>query len=178
MSTSTGFTRTYRWIKSHGIVRHRRMRLSSLYRGGKVRPCRTIDLGCGAGNYAIYLPGLGFEVTGVDSSPTAIKIAGENAKKQGVRCRFIVADRLHPLGYGCRAHPCMAAPEIRGVWVGVFFHGFWNFFIQQFYPLLAEKTPGGDMMLGEFGWFVAIVYVVLALVFWHFRDQLPVPQVV
>ena len=64
------------------------------------------------------------------------------------------------------------------VWVGVFFHGFWNFFIQQFYPLLAEKTPGGDMMLGEFGWFVAIVYVVLALVFWHFRDQLPVPQVV
>lgn len=61
------------------------------------------------------------------------------------------------------------------VWVAVLFHGFWNFFIQQFYPLLTEKTPGGDMMLGEFGWVVAIVYVVLALVFWHFRDQLPVP---
>jgi membrane protease YdiL (CAAX protease family) len=61
------------------------------------------------------------------------------------------------------------------VWVAVLFHGFWNFFIQQFYPLLTEKTPGGDMMLGEFGWFVAIVYVVLALAFWHFRDQLPVP---
>jgi SAM-dependent methyltransferase len=56
--------------------------LVKLVQGGKVRPCRTIDLGCGAGNYAIYLPGLGFEVTGVDSSPTAIKIAGENAKKR------------------------------------------------------------------------------------------------
>jgi hypothetical protein len=29
------------------------------------------------------------------------------------------------------------------------------------------------MMLGEFGWFVAILYVALALVFWYFRDRLP-----
>lgn len=71
--------------------------LVNLVKGGKVRPCRTIDLGCGAGNYAIYLAGLGFEVTGVDSSPAAIKIAGENAKKRGVRCRFIVADLLGDL---------------------------------------------------------------------------------
>ena len=68
--------------------------LAGLVQDGKVRPCRTIDLGCGAGNYAIYLAGLGFDVTGVDSSLTAIKIAGENAKKRGVRCRFIVADLL------------------------------------------------------------------------------------
>lgn len=71
--------------------------LAGLVQDGKVRPCRTIDLGCGAGNYAIYLAGLGFDVTGVDSSPTAIKIAGENAKKRGVRCRFIVADLLGDL---------------------------------------------------------------------------------
>ena len=71
--------------------------LVELVQDGKVRPCRTIDLGCGAGNYAIYLAGLGFEVTGVDSSPTAIKIAGEHAKKRGVRCRFIVADLLGDL---------------------------------------------------------------------------------
>jgi cyclopropane fatty-acyl-phospholipid synthase-like methyltransferase len=68
-----------------------------LVRDGKVRPCKTIDLGCGAGNYAIYLAGLGFDVTGVDSSPTAIKIAEEHAKKQGVRCRFIVADLIGDL---------------------------------------------------------------------------------
>ena len=68
--------------------------LVRLVQEGKVRPCRTTDLGCGAGNYAIYLAGLGFEVTGVDSSPTAITIAREHAEKRGVRCRFIVADLL------------------------------------------------------------------------------------
>jgi len=66
--------------------------LVDLIQSGKVRPCRTIDLGCGAGNYAISLGGHGFEVTGVDSSPTAISIAQKNALKLGVRCRFIVAD--------------------------------------------------------------------------------------
>jgi len=71
--------------------------LVRIVQDGKVRPCKTIDLGCGAGNYAIYLAGLGFDVTGVDSSPTAIKIAGEQAKKRGVRCRFIVSDLLGDL---------------------------------------------------------------------------------
>ncbi len=64
---------------------------------GKIRPCKTIDLGCGAGNYAIYLAGQGFEVIGVDSFPTTIKIANENAHKQGVKCKFIVADLLGDL---------------------------------------------------------------------------------
>jgi len=71
--------------------------LVALVTGGSVRPCTTIDLGCGAGNYAIYLAGLGFDVTGVDSSPTAIRIAQENAREKGVRCRFIVADLLGDL---------------------------------------------------------------------------------
>lgn len=59
------------------------------------------------------------------------------------------------------------------VWVAVLFHGFWNYFIQQFYPLLTTTTEEGQTMLGEFGWFVAVFYVALALVFWHFRDRLP-----
>ncbi|WP_292424914.1 class I SAM-dependent methyltransferase [Methanoregula sp.] len=71
--------------------------LVNLIQNGIVQPCRTVDLGCGAGNYAIYLAGLGFDVTGVDSSPTAIKIAGKNTKKRGARCRFIVADLLGDL---------------------------------------------------------------------------------
>ena len=68
--------------------------LVQLIENGKVTPCRTIDLGCGAGNYAIYLSGLGFEVTGVDYSATAVKIAKGNAKKKGVVCDFLVADVL------------------------------------------------------------------------------------
>jgi len=71
--------------------------LVALVESGSVRPCRTIDLGCGAGNYAIYLAGLGFDVSGVDSSPTAIRIAEKNAREKGVRCRFIVADLLGDL---------------------------------------------------------------------------------
>ena len=71
--------------------------LVELVQSGKIRPCKTIDLGCGAGNYAIYLAERGFEVIGVDSSPTVIKIATENAQKRGVRCNFIVADLLGDL---------------------------------------------------------------------------------
>ena len=59
------------------------------------------------------------------------------------------------------------------VWVAVLFHGFWNYFIQQFYPALTQMTDAGEMMLGEFGWFAPALYVVLALIFWHYRKVLP-----
>jgi SAM-dependent methyltransferase len=71
--------------------------LVELVDGGKVKPCKTIDLGCGAGNYAIYLASIGFDVTGIDISPAAIKIAEENAKKKGVKWNFLVADVLGDL---------------------------------------------------------------------------------
>ncbi|UCF43906.1 MAG: methyltransferase domain-containing protein [Planctomycetota bacterium] len=68
----------------------------------KVRPCKAVDLGCGAGNYAVYLAGRGFEVTGVDISPTAIKIAKENAQRKSVNCNFIVADVVQGLDELCQ----------------------------------------------------------------------------
>ncbi|WXG39942.1 MAG: class I SAM-dependent methyltransferase [Candidatus Freyarchaeum deiterrae] len=68
--------------------------LVGLVESGKVKPCKTIDMGCGAGNYAIYLASTGFDVTGVDISPSAIKIAKENARKKRVKCNFLVADVL------------------------------------------------------------------------------------
>lgn len=71
--------------------------LVELVENGKVRPCKAVDLGCGIGNYSVYLAGKGFNVTGVDISPTAIKIAEENSKKRGVKCDFIVADLLGDL---------------------------------------------------------------------------------
>ncbi|WP_460007243.1 CPBP family intramembrane glutamic endopeptidase [Methanogenium cariaci] len=55
----------------------------------------------------------------------------------------------------------------------ILFHGFWNYFIQSFYPALTVQTPPSDMMLGEFGWASAATYILLALVFWHFRTRLP-----
>jgi len=33
--------------------------LVELVESGKVKPCKTIDLGCGTGNYAIYLASIG-----------------------------------------------------------------------------------------------------------------------
>ena len=68
--------------------------LVELVESGQVRPCKTIDLGCGAGNYAIFLAGVGFEVTGVDISPSAIAMAKANALQKEVSCRFVVADVL------------------------------------------------------------------------------------
>lgn len=68
--------------------------LVNLVESGKVKPCKTLDLGCGAGNYAIYLAGRGFDVSGMDISPTAIEYARENARKKGAKCRFLVCDVL------------------------------------------------------------------------------------
>ena len=68
--------------------------LLELVESGHVQPCKTIDMGCGAGNYAIYLASVGFDMTGVDVSPSAIALAEANAKKKGVTCRFVAADVL------------------------------------------------------------------------------------
>jgi len=66
--------------------------LVQLVESGRVEPCRALDLGCGLGNYAIHLASMGFDMTGVDISPTAIRMAKENAAKRGVQCDLSVAD--------------------------------------------------------------------------------------
>jgi len=71
--------------------------LVDLIESGMIRPCKVVDLGCGTGNYAIYLAGRGFQVTGIDISPMAIGIARENAKSKAAQCDFIVADVLGDL---------------------------------------------------------------------------------
>jgi 2-polyprenyl-3-methyl-5-hydroxy-6-metoxy-1,4-benzoquinol methylase len=71
--------------------------LIELIKSEKVKPCKTIDLGCGAGNYAIYLAGKGFDVLGIDISPSAIKIAKENATKRGAKCDFLTSNVLGDL---------------------------------------------------------------------------------
>jgi len=68
--------------------------LVELIKKGKIKPCKALDLGCGTGNYALSLAGRGFEMTGVDSSPSAIEIAKENARKRNLECDFLVMDVL------------------------------------------------------------------------------------
>lgn len=68
--------------------------LEDLVERRKITPCRTIDLGCGTGNYALYLSEKGFDVTGVDFSSSAIKLARNRASQKGLDCNFIEADIL------------------------------------------------------------------------------------
>ena len=55
-------------------------------------PCKVLDIGCGTGNYSIYLAQKRFEVTGIDFSENALKIARKRAKKTGLKIKFIKAD--------------------------------------------------------------------------------------
>ena len=71
--------------------------LVELIENGKIKPCRTIDFGCGIGNYALYFASKGFDVTGIDISPSAIEMAKENAKGKGVKCCFLNEDVLGDL---------------------------------------------------------------------------------
>lgn len=66
--------------------------LTGLVDDGTLKPCRAVDLGCGTGNYTRYLASKGFDVTGIDFAPEAIRIATGRAQQEGIPCRFICAD--------------------------------------------------------------------------------------
>ncbi len=57
-------------------------------------PARILDAGCGPGLYATRLAQAGYEVTGVDVSPAAIRHARQEAKRMGLatRVRFTQSD--------------------------------------------------------------------------------------
>ena len=63
----------------------------------QIKPCKAVDLGCGTGNYAVWLAGKGFDVTGIDISQEAIERARNLALRKGVSCRFVVLDLLGDL---------------------------------------------------------------------------------
>jgi len=43
---------------------------------------RVLDVGCGAGRHSLYLQGKGFDVTGIDNSPLAIKVCRARGLKK------------------------------------------------------------------------------------------------
>ena len=58
----------------------------------------VLDAGCGTGENALYLAGLGFEVVGIDIVPTAVEKALSKAKKRSLDAVFLVWDALRLQG--------------------------------------------------------------------------------
>lgn len=71
--------------------------LIELVKNGKIQPCKAVDLGCGIGSYTLYFAEEGFNIIGLDISPSAISIARKKASEKGVHCRFLVKDLLSEL---------------------------------------------------------------------------------
>ena len=59
----------------------------------------VLDIGCGLGDNAIYLAQQGFNVTGLDISPTALTNAERRSHDAGVSVKFAVADSTKLEGY-------------------------------------------------------------------------------
>ena len=66
--------------------------LMELVESRRVLPCSAVDLGCGAGDYAVWLATKGFHVAGVDLSPRALELARALARNEGVSCDFVSGD--------------------------------------------------------------------------------------
>jgi SAM-dependent methyltransferase len=68
--------------------------VAALERGGRIRG-PVLDAGCGTGETTLFLAARGFDVVGVDSSPTAIAAARAKATERGLGgTEFTLADIL------------------------------------------------------------------------------------
>lgn len=66
--------------------------LVDLIEKGSMEKGRVLDICSGLGTQAIYMSKKGFEVHGIDISSTAVKMARERCRAQGLTCNFLVGD--------------------------------------------------------------------------------------
>src|SRR5437763_11084281 len=60
----------------------------------------VLDAGCGTGENALLIAGLGFPVLGIDVAETALAIAREKARQRNIDIEFAVADAFQLLRLG------------------------------------------------------------------------------
>ncbi|MBS3055073.1 MAG: class I SAM-dependent methyltransferase [Candidatus Aenigmarchaeota archaeon] len=58
----------------------------------RIKKGKALEVCCGAGTQSIFLAKKGFDVTGIDISPTAIKIAIKRAKEEKVKINFMTGN--------------------------------------------------------------------------------------
>lgn len=68
--------------------------LLELLEDGRLKRCPALDMGCGSGNYSIFLAHKGFRVTAVDFSGKALELAAARAKEAGLTIDFIKSDAM------------------------------------------------------------------------------------
>jgi ubiquinone/menaquinone biosynthesis C-methylase UbiE len=61
---------------------------------GLPRGATALDIGCGAGNEAVFMASCGLRTTGVDLSPTALSIAADRAQRAGVSVQWRTGSAL------------------------------------------------------------------------------------
>jgi SAM-dependent methyltransferase len=91
MSTYAEFASVFDTI---GLAHAGLLALQEIRRHAQPLVGRSLDLGCGTGLATIELAGAGWEVSGVDSSPEMLQIAGGRARDAGVSVTLIEADIL------------------------------------------------------------------------------------
>lgn len=104
-----------------------RPQLIELIKSGRVEPCKTLDICCGAGTNTVYLAQQGFEVTGIDISEKAIDIANKKAENANVNIRFDIGSSVdlpyanaefglvHDLGCFHHIHPHDRKKFVEGI---------------------------------------------------------------
>jgi SAM-dependent methyltransferase len=97
-----GFTPWEQMVRSPPIAE----RISAMFareeEGRKPPYGKVLDLGCGSGIWAVELAKRGWDVTGVDFVPKALRRARERAEQSGVEVRLIEGDvtKLRAAGVG------------------------------------------------------------------------------
>jgi ubiquinone/menaquinone biosynthesis C-methylase UbiE len=69
--------------------------LVDLIEKGQIKKGKALDICCGAGTNTLYLAEKGFQVTGIDISPKAIKYAKEKARKTNTKIQFQIQNFLN-----------------------------------------------------------------------------------
>ncbi len=75
--------------------------LVALVAGGAVKPCPSLDIGCGAGVEVVWLAKHRFKAHGIDLSAAAVRLAKARAKRARARADLRVGD-VREMPYGAR----------------------------------------------------------------------------